>query len=347
LSDGDDNNKEKDRLNPDFEMGEADPEKELGDPTAGQSQSPSQQPRNLNKKQASLFRESLDLACDKLFDEISIKVMLEPVDETSRKSYTPLTHEELESYNTLVDPTAKVLSSEVFFTSSPDPQVVAAPHNFLQREVDDVEIVGVPTSPTTSSSDICSSPASRPVAAGVLSALSAGGEVGAGGALGGGAATCSLTASIETDATTSIVSNMAAADGTAGVATGLVLDAANAPGGDCTASTLGLPAATATGDSLMEPVGTATMEGVERGTADQSGEKDLTPDAATLAAAVVPSTSLRRSKRVAAMADVHTLHKVELLAAKRNLESKGTSFTSFSDSHILSNLGRIGINLGT
>jgi hypothetical protein len=47
------------------------------------------------------------------------------------------------------------------------------------------------------------------------------------------------------------------------------------------------------------------------------------------------------------MADVHTLHKVELLASKRNLESKGTSFTSFSDSNILSNLGRIGINLGT
>jgi hypothetical protein len=68
----------------------------------------------------------------------------------------------------------------------------------------------------------------------------------------------------------------------------------------------------------------------------------LTP---RLAAAAVPG--LRRSKRVVAMADVHTLHKVELLAARRNLESKGTSFTSFSDSHILSNLGRIGINLGT
>jgi hypothetical protein len=125
-----------------------------------------------------LFQEALDFACDKLFDEISIKVMIEPVDETTRKSYTLLTHEELEPFNTLVDPTAKVLSSEVFFTPSPDPQVVAALHNFLQSEVDGVEIVGVPTSPTTSSSDICSSPASGPAAAGVLSALSAGGEVG-------------------------------------------------------------------------------------------------------------------------------------------------------------------------
>jgi hypothetical protein len=35
LSDEDDNSKEKDHPNPDFEMGEADPEKELGDPATG------------------------------------------------------------------------------------------------------------------------------------------------------------------------------------------------------------------------------------------------------------------------------------------------------------------------
>jgi hypothetical protein len=108
LSDEDDNSKEKGRHNPEFEMGEANLEKELGDPAAGQSQPPSQQPRNLNQKQASLFREALDLACDKLFDEISIKVMIEPDDGTSRKSYTPLTEEELGSYNALMDSPAKV-----------------------------------------------------------------------------------------------------------------------------------------------------------------------------------------------------------------------------------------------
>jgi hypothetical protein len=243
-----------------------------------------------------LFREALDLACDKLFDEISIKVILEPTDETIRKHFTPLTHEELESYNTLVDPMAKVLPSEVFFTPPPDPQVVAP--SFLQGEVDGVEIGGIPTSPTTSSTHICSSPAPGPVAAGVLSALSAGG-----------------------------VSNLGAADGTAGDATDILLGAAAAPSGDCTATAPGLPADIATGDSLLEPAGSTMLEEVERGTADQSRMKDLTPDSATLAAAVVPC--LRRSKRVAAMADVHTLHKVELLAAKRNLESKGTSFTSF------------------
>jgi hypothetical protein len=330
LSDEDDNGKEKDRSNPDFEMGEADPEK---DPTAGQSQPPSQQPRNLNQKQASLFREALDLACDKLFDEISIKVMLEPIDETTRKHFTPLTHEELDSYNTLVDPTAKVLPSEVFFSPSPDPQVVA-PINILQGEADGDEIGGIPISPTTSSSDICSSPASGPAAGGVLSALSAGGEVEAGGA--GGAATCALAASIDS----------ACANATAsGDATDILLGDAAAPGGNCTAPGPGLPADIAAGDSLLEPAGSTTLEGVEHSTADQSGMKDLTPDSAILAEPGVPC--LRRSKRVAAMADVHTLHKVELLAAKRNLESKGTSFTNFSDSHILSNLGRIGINLGT
>jgi hypothetical protein len=90
--------------------------------------------------------------------------------------------------------------------------------------------------------------------------------------------TCALAASIGSacaDATASIISNMGAADGTVGDATGIVLDAAAAPGGDCTTPAFGLPAATATGDSLLEPVGSTTMEGVERGTADQSGRRIL------------------------------------------------------------------------
>jgi hypothetical protein len=146
LCDEDEDGKEKDQSNPDFDMWEADPVKEVGDTTEGQSQPPSQQPRNLNQKQASLFQEALDLACDKLFDEISIKVMLEPADELTKKHFSPLTHEELDFYNTLVHPTAQVPPSEVFFAPSPDPQV-AAPHNLLQG--------GNPSSPTTSSADIC------------------------------------------------------------------------------------------------------------------------------------------------------------------------------------------------
>jgi hypothetical protein len=192
-----------------------------------------------------------------------------------------------------------------------------------------------------------------------LAAPFAGGAEEAGGAPCGGAenpegtATCALAisnalASADDSATASLVSNVGAGvDGAADAAAGTVLDIADAPGGGCAAPATGMPAASATGSSPMETTETATMERMECGTAEQSGEKDLTTDTATLAAAVVPSTSLRRSKRVAAVADVHTLHKAELMASKRNLESKGISFTSYSDSQILSNLGRIGINLST
>jgi hypothetical protein len=55
---------------------------------------------------------------------------------------------------------------------------------------------------------------------------------------------------------------------------------------------------------------------------------------------------LRRIARNAATADVHTLHKVERVAAKKNVEA-GISFSSFPDSKIIFNLGRVGINLGT
>jgi hypothetical protein len=44
-------------------------------------------------------------------------------------------------------------------------------------------------------------------------------------------------------------------------------------------------------------------------------------------------------------ADEHTLLKVERLAKKKNLE--GISFSSFSDSRIISNLGRLVINTNT
>ena len=58
-------------------------------------------------------------------------------------------------------------------------------------------------------------------------------------------------------------------------------------------------------------------------------------------------TTVRRSTRSKAKADEHTLQKTARMAAKKNLESPGTSFTSFPDSRIISNLGRVGINLGS
>jgi translation initiation factor IF-1 len=62
---------------------------------------------------------------------------------------------------------------------------------------------------------------------------------------------------------------------------------------------------------------------------------------------IINPTTLRRSERSKSSADVHILHKAEKVAAKKNLESPGMSFTSFSDSKIAENLGRIGINLGS
>jgi hypothetical protein len=126
------------------------------------------------------------------------------------------------------------------------------------------------------------------------------------------AATCALAASTDSasaDATASIVSNMGVADRAAGNAADILLGTTAATGGVCAAPAPGSPADSATDDSPVEPAGSTTLEEVDRGTAVQPGLKDLTPDSATLAAPVVPC--LRRSKRVVAMEDVHTLHKVE------------------------------------
>jgi hypothetical protein len=157
LGDEDGNDKEKDLDNPDHEMGEADPKKELGNPSTDRSQPPPRHPSNLNQKQASLFVEALDLACDKLFNEISIKVVLEPDDGTSRKIFTPLREEELASYNALVDSPVKIHPSSVFFLPSPETQTVDVSTNsfILQHNTNDVSrnqtCVGDSTSPSAPS----------------------------------------------------------------------------------------------------------------------------------------------------------------------------------------------------
>jgi hypothetical protein len=53
--------------------------------------------------QATLIQEALDMACEQLLDEISIKVMLEK-DPMRWKAYNPLTDEERRLYNALVTP---------------------------------------------------------------------------------------------------------------------------------------------------------------------------------------------------------------------------------------------------
>jgi len=109
-----------------------------------------------------------------------------------------------------------------------------------------------------------------------------------------------------------------------------------------------------------------SMAGVGEGASEEQAIPPTTPtatyteeviipvDTTTLAVGELPPTGttapikvLRRSNRNAATADVHTLHMVERMTAKKNLEFLGNSFTSFPDSKVLANLGRIGINLGT
>jgi hypothetical protein len=50
-----------------------------------------------------LIQEALDLACEQLLDEISIKVILEK-DPVGWKTYSPLTDDERRCYNTMVSP---------------------------------------------------------------------------------------------------------------------------------------------------------------------------------------------------------------------------------------------------
>jgi hypothetical protein len=61
-----------------------------------------------------------------------------------------------------------------------------------------------------------------------------------------------------------------------------------------------------------------------------------------------PNPPLRRSNRSTARADEHTLMKTERMSKSRNLEFAGnsSSFLSFSNSRISSNMNNIGISLG-
>jgi hypothetical protein len=54
-------------------------------------------------RQATLIQEALDMACEQLLEEISIKVILEK-DLVGWKSYSPLTGEERRMYNAMVSP---------------------------------------------------------------------------------------------------------------------------------------------------------------------------------------------------------------------------------------------------
>ena len=69
------------------------------------------------QKQAALLDKALDRACEQLINEISIKVMLESDDGTARKELSPLSVEELTTYNNMVNSVNN--SSPVVLPSTP------------------------------------------------------------------------------------------------------------------------------------------------------------------------------------------------------------------------------------
>jgi hypothetical protein len=66
-----------------------------------------------------------------------------------------------------------------------------------------------------------------------------------------------------------------------------------------------------------------------------------------LVVTIAPIKALCRSIRNVATTDIYTPHQAERLTTKKNLEFLGNSFTSFPNSKVFSNLGRVGIKLGT
>jgi hypothetical protein len=103
----------------------------------------------------------------------------------------------------------------------------------------------------------------------------------------------------------------------------------------------GIPAKGVTAVATSE--GGATLVGDVADLVTSAAPRRVVATAAT-AGEDAPRT-LRRSSRNTGRADEHTLLKAERLAKKKNLE--GISFSSFSYSRIISNLGRLSINTNT
>ena len=97
----------------DREMEEADDAPKPQDFEKGKSSSasdgtlPSHSQSGAYHKQAALIQEAMDLVCEQLFEEISIKVKVEKEGGEEWKRYSPLTEEELATYNAMLAPPIK------------------------------------------------------------------------------------------------------------------------------------------------------------------------------------------------------------------------------------------------
>ncbi|WVZ60763.1 hypothetical protein U9M48_010744 [Paspalum notatum var. saurae] len=83
----------------------------------GTEKSPTSTAHDLPQKQAALIDGALDIQCERLLEEISIKVMVEPDYGVERKGYSPLSEVELAAYNDLVASPNKVHPSTISLQS--------------------------------------------------------------------------------------------------------------------------------------------------------------------------------------------------------------------------------------
>jgi hypothetical protein len=276
-----------------------------------------------------MIQEALDMACEQLLDEISIKVMLEK-DSVGWKSYSSSTNEERRLYNARVTPP---INPHHFFSDEFEQDagnfcalasVGGTPlFSYPEAHLVQVERGIAPTPPLSSVQDAGTLVVTAPLfTMGDPSLVFVPLHAGEG----------------ETDATGEVTE-----------VSEEVLSPDAAAGGDDSLSNTRTEEVVADG-------ATATIEGAALLTVGEPlSEVDNLTALVLPVPLVVPPTptppevgepkTLRRTNRNAGKADEHILCKTERLAKKKNLE--GNSFSSFSDSHIISNLGRIGINLAT
>jgi hypothetical protein len=321
----------------DKHMGDAvPPPKPQGDKgTKSTSSQPSLPQSEQSHKQATLLQEALDLASEQLFDEINIKVMAEK-DSVGWKRYSPLTDEKRRMYNAMVSPP---VNPHPFFSDE-----------FEQAAVSHLSSVGgtsffcyPESTPHHAEVEVRGVPTHIPLGGGgsgggchAASARRRGGHwcpsphrPGRGVRRRGGRAVSPCGWGDVSLSTPTEVTLVAAGD---------TADETVVAAGDTAATTPERTVLPAKGDTAAASTeGAAVPIGDETELVTNVAPRRMVAPAPTPPGEDAPRM-LRQSSRNVGKAEEHTLLKAERLAKKKNLE--GISFSSFSDSRIISNLGR-------
>ncbi|WVZ54189.1 hypothetical protein U9M48_005027 [Paspalum notatum var. saurae] len=285
----------------------------------------------ISQQQASLISDSLDLACNQLLEEISIKVMVENDEGALEKCYSPLTVEELDTYNATVGSLLAIhpstfpsLAYQVDGLESGRGSASAAPSaqplSMLSGdgEAESAVFNGAALSPAPSADSPLPANAAPPSP----SQRDKGGATPAAAEKEEAPPVPHAAAFAEMEGAQSVASPATPAPASPA--------AANAEKEGTSAATpeKGAPSAAssdAVGKEGAAPASPAATSAVKEGAphAESPDAADATAPAAVDAMATAPAAPkpLRRSSRSAALADEHTLLKAERLTAKRNLES--------------------------